>query len=258
MGPAETQNAEGMAYVLELGAEICDGSGDRLAPVALVLETYCRNSAGKHQCLELFASHGIELPDTPALLAQARQGNAEAFCQLVQPLEARLLRQAVALCRNTSTAEDIVSETLVQAWKSLAAYNETCRLSTWLYAILLHRHQKSLRAARSRPISLAWLPFADAMKHCDAHQVLPAAEASPAGAVAQAELAAGLRRAVELLPEKHRQVVLLRFFEEASLEEIATVLACSVGTVKSRLHHALEKLRRMKNAVNLSEWRRDT
>ena len=199
----------------------------------------------------------IKLLDTPALLAQARHGDAPAFCRLVQSLEARLLRQATALCRDTNTAEDLVSETLVQAWKSLATYNETCRLSTWLYAILLHRHQKSLRAARSRPIPLAWLPFAEAEKHREAHEILPAVEASPAVAVAQEELAAGLRQAVQSLPEKHRQVILLRFFEDASLEEIAAVLDCSVGTVKSRLHHALEKMRRMKNNVNLSEWRRD-
>jgi DNA-directed RNA polymerase specialized sigma24 family protein len=93
----------------------------------------------------------IELLDTPALLARARQGDAPAFCVLVQPLETRLLQQAIALCRDASAAEDLVSETLVQAWKSLANYNETCRLSTWLYAILLHRHQSSCRAARSRP-----------------------------------------------------------------------------------------------------------
>jgi len=200
----------------------------------------------------------IEELDTPALLAQARQGDATAFCRLMHSLEARLLRQATALCRDPSAAEDLVSETLVQAWKSLATYNETCRLSTWLYAILLHRYQKSVRAARSRPIALARLARADAEKHQDAHDNLSSSEASPAVALAQKELAAGLRRAVESLPEKHRLVVLLRFFEEASLEEIATVLNCSMGTVKSRLHHALEKLRLMKSNVNLSDWRRDT
>ena len=67
-----------------------------------------------------------------------------------------------------------------------------------------------------------------------------------------------LRRAVEALPEKHQRVVLLRFFEEASLLEIAAVLNCSVGTVKSRLHYALEKLRELQHAVNLSELRRYT
>ena len=67
MGPAETQNGPGLAYLLELGVPIGDADGDRLAPPCVLLETYCRNPEGKHQCLELFASHGIDLPDTPAM-----------------------------------------------------------------------------------------------------------------------------------------------------------------------------------------------
>jgi ankyrin repeat protein len=67
MGPAETQNGEGLAFLLELGAELGDGSGDRLAPVALVLETYSRAPRGKHRCLELFAEHGLRLPDSPTM-----------------------------------------------------------------------------------------------------------------------------------------------------------------------------------------------
>jgi ankyrin repeat protein len=67
MGPAETQSGAGMELLLELGARLADASGDGLAPVALVLETYCRHPAGKHRCLELFAAHGIELPDTPVM-----------------------------------------------------------------------------------------------------------------------------------------------------------------------------------------------
>ena len=49
-----------------------------------------------------------------------------------------------------------------------------------------------------------------------------------------------------MLPEKHREIIRLRFFEDASLPDMALILGCSVGTVKSRLHHALEKLRKMK------------
>ncbi len=67
MGPAETQSGSGLALLLELGAEISDERGERLAPVAMVLETYCRNPEGKHRCLELFAEHGIDLPDTPPM-----------------------------------------------------------------------------------------------------------------------------------------------------------------------------------------------
>lgn len=67
MGPAETQNGAGMELVLELGGTISDEHGDRLAPVAMLLETYSRNPKGKHRCLELFAERGIELPDTPTM-----------------------------------------------------------------------------------------------------------------------------------------------------------------------------------------------
>jgi hypothetical protein len=67
MGPCETQSGAGLALLLELGAEIRDGHGDPFAPVALVLETYCRNPEGKHHCFELFAGHGIGLPNTPPM-----------------------------------------------------------------------------------------------------------------------------------------------------------------------------------------------
>jgi hypothetical protein len=67
MGPAETLSGTGLAFLLELGAPIADERGDRLAPVALVLQTYSRNPQGKHRCLELFAEHGIDLPDTPTM-----------------------------------------------------------------------------------------------------------------------------------------------------------------------------------------------
>jgi RNA polymerase sigma-70 factor (ECF subfamily) len=63
---------------------------------------------------------------------------------------------------------------------------------------------------------------------------------------------------VASLPEEHRLVVELRFFAGATLEEIAAALGCPLGTVKSRLHHALEKLRQMHLAVNLFAASRET
>jgi len=67
MGPCETLNDEGLALLLELGAALADEHGDRLAPVALLLQTYSRWPAGKHLCLELVAQHGVNLPDTPVM-----------------------------------------------------------------------------------------------------------------------------------------------------------------------------------------------
>jgi hypothetical protein len=95
MGPAETQNGEGMAYLLEIGAEICDDHGDRLAPVACLLQTYSRNPAGKHACLELLARH-LELPDTPVLALH--RGRRDL-------LENHLRRDPDVLARRFSHAE---------------------------------------------------------------------------------------------------------------------------------------------------------
>src|SRR5579862_8905179 len=67
MGPCETQRSEGLAYLLELGAELCDRFGDRSAPLAMLLGTYCRNAHGKHECLELLATHGVAVADTPTM-----------------------------------------------------------------------------------------------------------------------------------------------------------------------------------------------
>jgi RNA polymerase sigma-70 factor, ECF subfamily len=197
----------------------------------------------------------LELSEHRELLARACAGEGHAFCLLTEPLQARLLRQAIALTNDLNSAEDLVSETLVEAWKSLPRYNQTCRLSTWLYAILLHRHRKAIRRARCRPISLALLSFFEARDLHQQQENLPSPDLSPAETMAQNETSARLRQYLESLPDKHRQVILLRFFEEASLPDMAVVLGCSVGTVKSRLYHALEKLRKMK--MNLPELKGD-
>lgn len=185
------------------------------------------------------------------LLQRAREGDPDAFCALAQAHEHRLFQQAVALCRNPATAEDLAAETLIESWKSIGRFDGSCRFSTWLYAILLHRFQKHTRKLRSRPVPLSTLPVGEATARATLLERVPDAQPLSSDALAQAETDARLRDAVEALPEKHRQVVLLRFFEDAALPQIATVLGLSVGTVKSRLHHALTKLRKMKSIVNL-------
>ncbi len=67
MGPCETLNDAGLALQLELGAELADEHGDRLAPIALILQTYSRYPNGKHRCLELAATQGAQFPDTPPM-----------------------------------------------------------------------------------------------------------------------------------------------------------------------------------------------
>jgi len=186
------------------------------------------------------------------LLEQARQGDAEAFCTLAQIHEARLFQQSLALCGNPATAEDLAADTLIEAWKSIGRFDGSCRFSTWLYAVLLHRYQKLVRQRRSRPVPLSMLPVSEANASERLLEILPDAQPLSPDVLVRAEEDTRLREAVQALPAKHRHVVQLRFFADAALPEIAAALGLSVGTVKSRLHHALEKLRKMKSIVNLS------
>jgi RNA polymerase sigma-70 factor (ECF subfamily) len=123
-----------------------------------------------------------------------------------------------------------------------------------LYAILLHRYQKHVRRMRVRPVPLSWLPLVDARKGLSAQDRLVCPRPAPDRDTALDELAHELKQAVGSLPRRHRDVILLRFFGDASLGEMASVLGCSVGTVKSRLHHALEKLRKMKLNLSTASW----
>jgi RNA polymerase sigma-70 factor (ECF subfamily) len=203
----------------------------------------------------VIADDRIDARESSLLLTQARAGDAEAFCDVARAHETRLFRQAVALCHEEAQAEDLVAETLIEAWRSLRRFDATCRFSTWLYAILLHRYLKSVRRTASRPVSLARFPIAEAQRRQQAQESLPDAGQSPADLAASQDTTDVLRQAIARLPARHQVILGLRFFEDASLPEIAAAVGCSVGTVKSRLHHALEKLRQMK--LNLSELRGD-
>jgi len=96
MGPCETLNPEGLAFLLELGAELADDHGDRLAPVALLLQTYCRGPESKHRCLELVAERGVALPDTPVMALHRGR---------IDLLEAHLRRDPQLVARTFSHEE---------------------------------------------------------------------------------------------------------------------------------------------------------
>jgi hypothetical protein len=124
MGPAETQNGPGLAFLLELGAGIGDEQGDRLAPVATVLQTYCRNPQGKHQCLELFARHGISLPDTPPMAVHRGR---------VDLLEEHLRRDPGLLSRTFAHEEVYPPELGCHADHSLALHGTPLAGTTLLH-----------------------------------------------------------------------------------------------------------------------------
>lgn len=189
----------------------------------------------------------MELPETRSLLSRAQGGEADAFCEVCRAYETRLLRQAMALCGNESLAEELAQDTLVEAWRCLRRYNGRCQFFTWLCAILLNRFRNELRKKLPAPFStLAGADKVAAQNQSDQ----PAAEdCAPDRAAEIREQAALMLKCVEKLSPKHQQVIYLRFYVGDSLDGIAAACGCSTGTVKSRLFHALERLRAME-AVN--------
>ena len=189
----------------------------------------------------------IETPDIRRLLELARGGDGEAFGGVYRAYTTRLLRQAMALCGNAALAEELAQDTLVEGWKCLRRYNGRCEFFTWLCAILLNRYRNSIRNNRLVPVSGLGSreqdEFTNAIEKLTDHRSLPDEAAQ------LHEQSALVRKCIDSLPAKHQQVIYLRFYVDDSLEGIAVALGCSVGTVKSRLFHALDKLRGM-NAMS--------
>lgn len=188
----------------------------------------------------------LAILESTSLLDQARAGNAEAFGELCRTVEARLLRQALSLCGDRSLAEDLAQDTLVEAWRCLGRYNGRCQFFTWICAILLNRYRNTLRNRKARPPSAFSDDNDDSLRSAD---LLRDPQALPDQVIELREQAMALQRCIKLLPRKHQEVIYLRFYVDNSLESIAAALGCSIGTVKSRLFHALERLRAM-NALD--------
>jgi RNA polymerase sigma-70 factor (ECF subfamily) len=146
----------------------------------------------------------------------------------------RIHRAALVMTGNVWEADDLAQETFLQAIRSLRRFSGRSRLETWLYAILVNQHRRRLRTqARRERRRMRWLNWV---------WTSPPSE-SPEHKMESEEWRQSIWRQVAELPEAQRHAMVLRYSEELSYEEIAQVLGCPVGTVKSRLHHALATLR---------------
>jgi RNA polymerase sigma-70 factor, ECF subfamily len=179
--------------------------------------------------------------DEKGWIGAAQGGDCAAFDRLCELHGDRLLQQAILLCGEPAWAEDLVQETLIAAWRSLHRFNGGCRFFTWLCSILIHRHGSGLRSRWRR-----MRRFLEPLVSTDADH--PAAQVSaPVTQSVDPELTRVLVENLRRLPVKQREVVQLRFFAGESLAGIAAAAGISEGTVKSRLFHALKRLRAAKN-----------
>ena len=193
---------------------------------------------------------GVSSGEPLDLVQQARRGDESSFNALFRMHENRLLRQAILLCGDETLARDLAQDAMFEAWKSVARYNGECRFFTWMCSILIHCHRRAMR--RKRPVPFSWLlPFdRDRVENALAERA--DSQIMPCDAAQEHERARMLRKCLARLPDKQRQVVYLRFYVDDSLDGIAAALGCSVGTVKSRLFNALDRLTRMNELKTLN------
>jgi RNA polymerase sigma-70 factor, ECF subfamily len=175
----------------------------------------------------------VAMPETPdaasdqQLIAALNTGDADAF----EPLYRRYRDWVVALAHrftgDESLALDVMQETFLYLLKKFPGFRLTAQMKTFLYpavknlSIAARRKTNRVQSTESEQQHLAQLPAAEI------------------ALTNSAELSAALAN----LSEEHREVLLLRFVDDLSLAEIAEAVAIPLGTVKSRLHHALETLR---------------
>jgi len=159
-----------------------------------------------------------------------------AFESLLERYEGKIFRLCCALLRDRTQAEDAAQESVVRVWKSLDSYDGRASLSSWIYAITRNRCLTALEKRR------AMASLSDSEVEAEIEGLSADAQESP-------DLHTGeLRELIDLLPERLRRTLVLYYYEDRSIGEVALMLGCPEGTVKTHLFRAraalVEQLKR--------------
>lgn len=176
------------------------------------------------------------MTDLDALLRATAQGNRTAFDQLYRVQQRPMLAYAAGLLAgDRAAAEDAVDEAFVDVWRQAGAFAGSGSAAGWIRRIVRNKAVDWLRKS-GRARHGEWVPAEDIRRD---------ERPGPEGDALAADAAGWLRRALGQLNLDQRETVLLCYFEERSLDEIAAIMGCPAGTVKSRLFHARQSLRQL-------------
>lgn len=169
-------------------------------------------------------------------LRRAQKGDARAFEQLVTPHEQTVWRVCWHYTHHTEDAKDCMQEAMLKAWRAIGQYRGECALETWLYRIASTVCLDFLRKQKRLPETES----ADEMTETGTQPV--DVSPTPDAAALQAESNEQLRAAIDSLPGDMRTTLVLYALEGQPYETIAEITKTSIGTVKSRLSRARQKL----------------
>jgi len=162
-----------------------------------------------------------------SLVEQAQRGDREAFTRLAFELSDRLFAVAHRILRDFDSAGDALQVTLLRIWRDLPALRDPSLVEAWAYRVLVRVCHDELRKLRRQAPALHLL-------------AVDGAEDDPAISIADREQ---LDRAFRTLTAEQRAVIVLQYYRDLTMTEIAEVLQVPIGTVRSRLHYARRALR---------------
>jgi RNA polymerase sigma-70 factor (ECF subfamily) len=178
---------------------------------------------------------GVTEPHPSRLISACIAGNEDAIELFVREYEAGAFRLALSVLGDEAEAHEVTQETFLSALRALPSYQEKKSLRAWLYTIALNHSRSHLR---KRKILERLHSTLTGLFRLEAEK-----QNSPEEAMMQNEKEAALWSSLNRLDERHRIVVVLRYFHELPISEISEILSISEGTIHSRLYSAREKLR---------------
>jgi RNA polymerase sigma-70 factor, ECF subfamily len=202
----------------------------------------------------------MNAPDADApLIERVKRGDVKAFEMLVVKYQRRIERLIGRMVRDVDLVPDIAQETFIRAYRAIPQFRGESAFYTWLYRIAVNTAKKALGDLKRDPLVVesSRAPHDDEDETSRVENELSDGE-TPDAVLASKEIAVAVNAAVEALSEDLRQAITLREIEGLSYEEIAELMNCPIGTVRSRIFRAREaialKLRPLLDTRDGERW----
>lgn len=177
-------------------------------------------------------------------IKQVLKGDPNAFADIVNLYQHKVFQVCYRMLGNMQEAEDIAQESFVRAYTNLHTFDQNRKFSTWLFRIATNLCIDRIRKKKPDYYLDAEVAGTEGL---DMYSQISADQQLPEDQLEQMELQERIQYEISQLPEKYRAVIVLKYIEELSLQEISEILEMPLGTVKTRTHRGREALRKQLN-----------
>jgi RNA polymerase sigma-70 factor (ECF subfamily) len=174
------------------------------------------------------------------LVEKSQKGDKKAFSILVEKYHKKLFRLLSRMVRDQSEIEDIVQDSFIKAYRAINNFRGDSAFYTWLYRIGINTAKNHLVALGKRPKAMDEVEIEDIENFESGHEMRN--HDTPESIMMNQEIVAAVSETIETLPEELKEAIALREMDGLSYEEIAEIMQCPIGTVRSRIFRAREAI----------------